>query len=762
MATRFYFNESEAAAVSPTLSAAWSHSGGTNTGRRRLQKETPDSSALSTVAVTPDAADHLVAGDSLHRQYVSDPMGAQTISGTVKMNLQCLEANAGNNLFLAYKIFICSQDGTTIKEDVATLTRDTVNEVATSLTNRRIEAVSISTVTIEEGDRIVVEIGLGGTPTAAGGTQGHNGSIRWGGSAAGGDLGENDTDTGTTLRPWIEFSATIVGAAQTVSPSAIATAEAVGTQQANLTVQGTAGGIATAQAFGTAKANLAVQGAAGAIASAEAFGSAKANLTVQGTAGGIATGEAFGGHTIALSGSGQTISPTGIATAEGFQQPLIRSTTHLANASGQTSAVVSRPSGLVDGDLVFILLRLAGTGASAETVTPPSGFEPNGSVGGSHNIRSFWKRASSEPSTWTFSWTNAFDREAIAMRIEGARADPGDPFNPIDGATPTSNQVTAGSQTTLRDNTLIIIGAVLAANATILSADNGWAIVESPNIRLLALSRLFPIAGATGAITAATLSSSVAKSEGIWSLRPSETRVVMSVAPAGVASGEAFGIQRVNLKLVQSSIASAEAFGAAMLRLILSASGIPTAQAVGTAQLNLRALAAALASAEAFGSAVISVAGSGAQTITGAGNIASAQAFGTPSLRMTIVANGIPTAEVFGSAQLGLYVRPTGVASGEQFGTAEVRRITLVVPTGIVSGEAVGTPKINLAALLAGIASGEVFGLLTLEGGETIAGTLHVASVQMTGPAITAVVIIGPALASPSLRGSELSGVAIE
>jgi len=131
MPTRFYFPLDETAAVSPTVSAEWEHQ---NVVRRRLLA-TPDSSTLTTTAYTPDAADHGVDNDAHHRQYVSDQVAAQNVSGTFKLQLQGLEAHANNNQFLTVKIFAVSSDGTTIKETLFAITRD-ATEFTTSLLNR--------------------------------------------------------------------------------------------------------------------------------------------------------------------------------------------------------------------------------------------------------------------------------------------------------------------------------------------------------------------------------------------------------------------------------------------------------------------------------------------------------------------------------------------------------------------------------------------------------------------------------------------------
>ena len=207
MATRLYFPSTGTPDISPTINngGEWEHSNGV----RRPLVTTVGSSALSTDAYTPDAADHLTDGDALIYQYIlTDKLAAQTISGqTVKWQFQCLEAHANNNLFLTLKIFVCGNDGT-IKETLLAIRRDST-EVATSLTNRG-DTATISSATVEDNDRIVIEIGLGGTPTATGGVQGHNGSIRFGESASSGDLPEDDSTTATTYRPWLEFANTLI------------------------------------------------------------------------------------------------------------------------------------------------------------------------------------------------------------------------------------------------------------------------------------------------------------------------------------------------------------------------------------------------------------------------------------------------------------------------------------------------------------------------------------------------------------------------
>ena len=59
------------------------------------------------------------------------------------------------------------------------------------------------------GDRLVFEVGIAGIPQASGGTQGHNGDIRFGDPAIATDLPANETETGLGFRPWLEFPNTV-------------------------------------------------------------------------------------------------------------------------------------------------------------------------------------------------------------------------------------------------------------------------------------------------------------------------------------------------------------------------------------------------------------------------------------------------------------------------------------------------------------------------------------------------------------------------
>lgn len=128
-----------------------------------------------------------------------------------------------------------------------------------------------------------------------------------------------------------------------VKPTGIASGEAFGTLKVSRNVKGT--GIASAEAFGT----LTIANASGpqsvsptGIASAGAFGTAKVNLSVAPT--GIASAQAFGSDTVT---SRKTLSGTGIASAQAFgtatvgRGPVTASPTGIASAGAFGTATVS-------------------------------------------------------------------------------------------------------------------------------------------------------------------------------------------------------------------------------------------------------------------------------------------------------------------------------------------------------------------------------------------------------------------------------------
>ena len=130
--------------------------------------------------------------------------------------LQGLEAHANNNLQVQVWMGVYSNDGSTLRATLRSKILEGL-ELATSLTSRYFSGTLSGSYTTVAGDRLVVEVSVSGTPTSGGGVQGHNASLRFGNDGAGGDLAENDTQTGTTLNPWIEFAAITLSQQYTIT-----------------------------------------------------------------------------------------------------------------------------------------------------------------------------------------------------------------------------------------------------------------------------------------------------------------------------------------------------------------------------------------------------------------------------------------------------------------------------------------------------------------------------------------------------------------
>jgi hypothetical protein len=203
--TRLYFPSSGSAAVWPVFSADWEDTTSASPARRPLQRF-PSGTAMTTVSFTDLNADDR---DILMYQGVSLPLsGAQTVvAQRVRLSLRASETLATNNMFVTWNVRVFSNDGGTLRGTVLGVTRDDV-EVATSLTCRDVLTVG-SAVSAQDGDRIVVELGVGGDPLTS-----HDSSIRVG-DAATGDLPSDDAST-SDLNPYIQFEQSFTFGAEAV------------------------------------------------------------------------------------------------------------------------------------------------------------------------------------------------------------------------------------------------------------------------------------------------------------------------------------------------------------------------------------------------------------------------------------------------------------------------------------------------------------------------------------------------------------------
>jgi len=203
-----YFGSLTTAAVAPA-NDSWSMTAGAGAAMELLRKA--DGSTAATVTSNNTGT---VGNTILLRQYVSEPLPyAMTITGKVFGVARCIESNASASHTLAVSIRACSNDGSTIRTPSLLVIRASDNgsvapyEMGSSLSTTLFydsgenSYLSLTNCDVQEGDRIVVEVGYrnGSTTTT------RTGGVNFGAPTT------TDLAYQTTLaniyNPWIEFTA---------------------------------------------------------------------------------------------------------------------------------------------------------------------------------------------------------------------------------------------------------------------------------------------------------------------------------------------------------------------------------------------------------------------------------------------------------------------------------------------------------------------------------------------------------------------------
>jgi hypothetical protein len=143
------------------------------------------------------------------RRYISPPLAAQTIAGTIKGQMFGSEASATDNYRMAISVRLLQPDGTERSVLLAPTASDlnaTPPELATTSTNRSFldasesASISLTSQAVTEGDRLVVEVGFSQLSTSVA-----NAAFFFIGANNLSDAAENQTDT-TAAATWVEFS----------------------------------------------------------------------------------------------------------------------------------------------------------------------------------------------------------------------------------------------------------------------------------------------------------------------------------------------------------------------------------------------------------------------------------------------------------------------------------------------------------------------------------------------------------------------------
>jgi len=209
MATRIYLPNGLLPPISPAFKTTWTVWGeATRQPCYTYKPGTAFAEKAASEAVTASGAYVLV------RQYITGRLAAQTISGTVKGQIRAKESNAAADFCRTIIIYVVSADGKTIRGTLYQLLPSALTaEFVAALTNRYYPpSASVTTLAIQNGDRIVIEIGFRAFNAVA---TAYTGTLEFGDANAN-DLPEDETDTNQYC-PWIEFSQNLVGVADEIT-----------------------------------------------------------------------------------------------------------------------------------------------------------------------------------------------------------------------------------------------------------------------------------------------------------------------------------------------------------------------------------------------------------------------------------------------------------------------------------------------------------------------------------------------------------------
>lgn len=214
MATRFYlpaFTGGTAPPVSPGYGSIWDET--TSGGQRFVTATTKAATALENRQIGETSAS--ATYDVLFHQYVSAPLEAQTISGSLSGVVRAIQSAAAADDSLQVMVRVVSEDGATERAvlyggHAAALntTADALGQeiaVTTAATRVIPSGTAITSYTCVAGDRLVIEVGYRSHDTS---TTARNSILRFGDPTATGDFALTAGLT-TDLCPWMEMSANL-------------------------------------------------------------------------------------------------------------------------------------------------------------------------------------------------------------------------------------------------------------------------------------------------------------------------------------------------------------------------------------------------------------------------------------------------------------------------------------------------------------------------------------------------------------------------
>lgn len=158
MATQLYVSATAPSYTPSTKRGAWDDSASTVVGSLDTTKINGGAIASKGVAETNTSP----TWDVLLARFVSGPLAAQTIAGTVDVILGVYESNAAADMSYHLHIYVTQGDSDTPRGTLLTDYVDPANEWGTSnlTAGKALQAAqSLSSLAVSKGDRLVVELG---------------------------------------------------------------------------------------------------------------------------------------------------------------------------------------------------------------------------------------------------------------------------------------------------------------------------------------------------------------------------------------------------------------------------------------------------------------------------------------------------------------------------------------------------------------------------------------------------------------------------
>lgn len=208
MVTRLYLGNDTPGYTPSTVRGTWNSSTGAvdqHLGRRRRG----GGSAVTSIDSSTTNPNERRLG-----RWVSDPLAAQTISGTVDFLVLMRETDAAANMTLKAHIYVTQGDTDTPRGTLLSNFVDTTEFVVSGTTYDAVSiaGVALSSLAVSAGDRIVIELGYSAANAVS---TSYTGGLKYGGlssDATAGTTGQSGTGSAS---PWVEFSGDIAFAGLT-------------------------------------------------------------------------------------------------------------------------------------------------------------------------------------------------------------------------------------------------------------------------------------------------------------------------------------------------------------------------------------------------------------------------------------------------------------------------------------------------------------------------------------------------------------------